>query len=188
MLIAMNIGLISTSDRASKGIYEDKGIPALKEWLSAAIINPIEYHTALVPDEVDKIKRALIDLSDNKNCALIFTTGGTGPAPRDVTPEATRLVGDKELPGFGELMRQISLHFVPTAILSRQTAVVRGSTLIVNLPGQPRAIKETLEGLPGRVTGLMAAIPYAVDLINGPIIETREEIVKAYRPKVSPQK
>lgn len=188
VLDKVRIGLVSVSDRASAGVYEDKGIPALKEWLERAIKNPVEFVTRLIPDEPVAIQQALIDLSDIESCALVCTTGGTGPAKRDVTPEATLAIGDKEMPGFGEQMRQISLTFVPTAILSRQTAVIRGNSLIINLPGQPKAIAETLEGLKDSegktlVNGIFAAIPYCIDLINGPYIETDESVTKAFRPK-----
>ncbi|HNT39211.1 MAG TPA: molybdopterin adenylyltransferase [Rubrivivax sp.] len=180
----VNIGVVSISDRASAGIYEDKGIPALKDWLGRALRNPIRWHERLVPDEQEGISAALRALVDECGCALVLTTGGTGPAPRDVTPEATLAVADKIMPGFGEQMRQISLAFVPTAILSRQVAVVRGRALIVNLPGQPRAIAETLQGLPERgVHGLFAAVPYCIDLIGGPYIETDDAVCKAFRPK-----
>lgn len=184
----ITIGLVSISDRASEGAYEDQGIPALKEWLGQALTSPWSAETRLVPDERSAIESTLKELADAKNCSLILTTGGTGPAARDVTPEATLAVGDKEMPGFGEEMRRISLNFVPTAILSRQVAVVRGTSLIVNLPGQPRAIRETLEGLrdgSGEVmhTGVFAAIPYCIDLIGGPYIEADEEVIKVFRPK-----
>ena len=182
------IGLVSISDRASKGIYEDKGIPALQEWFVATLTSPWRIETRLIPDEQPVIEQTLIDLCDNVGCDLVLTTGGTGPALRDVTPEATRAVGHKEMPGFGEQMRQISLHFVPTAILSRQTAVIRGKSLILNLPGQPKSIKETLEGVKDAggkdiVPGIFAAVPYCIDLIGGPYIETDESVVKAFRPK-----
>jgi molybdopterin adenylyltransferase len=183
----VRIGIVSISDRASSGVYEDKGLPALKKWLSEALLNPIEWAERLIPDEQALISQTLIDLVD-AGCALVLTTGGTGPALRDVTPEATLAVADKEMPGFGEQMRQISLKFVPTAILSRQVAVIRGQSLIINLPGQPKSIAETLEGLndtDGKavVHGIFAAVPYCVDLIGGPYIETRDEICKAFRPK-----
>jgi molybdopterin adenylyltransferase len=183
----VKIGIVSVSDRASTGVYEDKGLPALREWLSQALHNPIEFVPRLIPDEQDRISQALIELCD-AGCALVLTTGGTGPAPRDVTPEATLAVADKVMPGFGEQMRQISLHFVPTAILSRQVAVVRGASLIINLPGQPKSIQETLGGLKdpeGKtlVHGIFAAVPYGVDLIGGPYMETRDEFCKAFRPK-----
>jgi molybdopterin adenylyltransferase len=183
----VKIGIVSVSDRASTGVYEDKGLPPLREWLSQALHNPIEFVPRLIPDEQDRISQALIELCD-AGCALVLTTGGTGPAPRDVTPEATLAVADKVMPGFGEQMRQISLHFVPTAILSRQVAVVRGASLIINLPGQPKSIQETLGGLKdpeGKtlVHGIFAAVPYGVDLIGGPYMETRDEFCKAFRPK-----
>ena len=185
----LSIGLVSISDRASQGIYKDEGIPALEEWLRRAIATPAcRMITRLIPDERPVIEATLKELVDEQGCHLVLTTGGTGPAVRDVTPEATLAVGDREMPGFGEQMRQVSLKFVPTAILSRQVAVIRGSALIVNLPGQPKAIKETLEGLRddgGKtvVNGIFAAVPYCIDLIGGPYIETREEVVKAFRPK-----
>jgi len=185
---ALTIGLVSVSDRASAGIYEDKGIPALQAWLSRALKNPITWVTRLIPDEQHGISAALRELVDEAGCQLVLTTGGTGPAKRDVTPEATLAVADKEMPGFGEQMRQISLHFVPTAILSRQVAVIRGSTLIINLPGQPKAIAETLQGLPDGtppVPGIFAAVPYCVDLIGGPYIETDDAVIKAWRPKTA---
>jgi len=182
----LRIGLVSVSDRASAGVYEDKGIPALKEWLARALKNPITWEARLIPDEQERISAALIELCDTAHCDLVFTTGGTGPAPRDVTPEATLAVAHKVMPGFGEQMRQISLAFVPTAILSRQVAVVRGHALVINLPGQPKSIAETLEGLPKNsppVHGIFAAVPYCVDLIGGPYIETHDEVCKAFRPK-----
>lgn len=182
----VRIGVVSISDRASSGVYEDKGIPALQDWLGRAVKNPIEWHTRLIPDEQDGISAALRELVDEVHCDLVLTTGGTGPAPRDVTPEATLAVADKVMPGFGEQMRQISLAFVPTAILSRQVAVVRGQALIINLPGQPKSIAETLQGLPTRtppVHGIFAAVPYCVDLIGGPYIETDTEVCAAFRPK-----
>jgi molybdopterin adenylyltransferase len=179
---SVKIGLLSISDRASAGIYEDKGIPALQEWLSRALKNPVTWDTRVIPDEQAGISAALIDLVDVQRCDLVLTTGGTGPAKRDVTPEATLAVADKEMPGFGEQMRQISLKFVPTAILSRQVAVIRGQALIVNLPGQPKSISETLSGLP-EVPGIFAAVPYCIDLIGGPYLETDETVCKAFRPK-----
>ena len=182
----VRIGLVSVSDRASRGVYDDKGIPALRQWLEAALRNPIEWETRLIPDEQPEIEATLRALVDEARCDLVLTTGGTGPAPRDVTPEATVAVADKVMPGFGEQMRQISLRFVPTAILSRQVAVVRGRALIINLPGQPKSIAETLEGLPQQqppVHGIFAAVPYCIDLIGGPYIETDESICKAFRPK-----
>lgn len=182
----VRIGLVSVSDRASAGVYEDKGLPALREWLGRALRNPITYETRLIPDEQAGISATLRELVDAVGCDLVLTTGGTGPAPRDVTPEATLAVADKVMPGFGEQMRQISLNFVPTAILSRQVAVIRGRALIVNLPGQPRSIAETLEGLPRRdppVHGIFAAVPYCLDLIGGPYLETVPEVCAAFRPK-----
>jgi molybdopterin adenylyltransferase len=178
----VKIGLLSVSDRASAGVYEDKGIPALKEWLARALKNPIDWEASVIPDEQDGITHALVELVDIKQCDLVLTTGGTGPAARDVTPEATLAVADKEMPGFGEQMRQIGLKFVPTAILSRQVAVIRKSTLIINLPGQPKSIAETLEGLPD-TPGIFAAVPYCIDLIGGPYLETDESVCKAFRPK-----
>jgi molybdopterin adenylyltransferase len=185
-LAPVRIGVVSISDRASTGVYEDKGIPALKEWLGRAVRNPVQWETRLIADEADAISAALVDLVDSVRCDLVLTTGGTGPAPRDVTPEATLAVADKVMPGFGEQMRQISLNFVPTAILSRQEAVIRGRALIVNLPGQPKSIAETLEGLPRQqppVHGIFAAVPYCIDLIGGPYIECDEAVCKAFRPK-----
>ena len=170
------IGLVSVSDRASQGVYEDKGIPALKAWLEGALLNPLEFVTRLIPDDAPLVEAALKELADAAGCCLVLTTGGTGPAPRDITPEATLAVAEKVLPGFGEQMRAVSLQYVPTAILSRQTAVVRGQTLIINLPGQPKAIKETLDGV-------FAAVPYCIDLIGGPYLETRDAVVAAFRPK-----
>jgi len=186
------IGLVSVSDRASGGIYEDKGLPALSDWLAAAITTPYRIEQRLIPDERGQIEQILIDLVDQQRCHLVLTTGGTGPSRRDVTPEATRAVGTKEMPGFGEQMRQISLQFVPTAILSRQTAVIRETdhhaALIMNLPGQPKSIKETLEGLKDAdgkqiVGGIFAAVPYCLDLIGAPYIETNPAVCKAFRPK-----
>ena len=182
----LRIGLVSASDRASSGVYQDKGIPALKEWLGRAVLNPIEWHERLVADEEAQISAALCELVDGAQCHLVLTTGGTGPSPRDVTPEATLAVAHKVLPGFGEQMRQISLAFVPTAVLSRQVAVIRGQALIINLPGQPKSIAETLQGLPQAappVPGIFAAVPYCVDLIGGPYIETDDTVCKAFRPK-----
>ena len=170
------IGLVSISDRASSGVYEDKGIPALQEWFAAALASPWRLESRLIPDEQSIIEQTLIDLCDSVGCHLVLTTGGTGPAPRDVTPEATLAVAHKLMPGFGEQMRAVSLKYVPTAILSRQVGAIRGSTLILNLPGQPKAIKETLDGV-------FAAVPYCIDLISGPYVETNEAIVKAFRPK-----
>ena len=182
------IGLISISDRASKGEYEDQGIPNLKAWLQKAIASPFETLEKIIPDERSLIESSLIHLVDIEKCDLILTTGGTGPAERDVTPEATMEIADREMPGFGEQMRQISLHFVPTAILSRQVAVIRKNTLIINLPGQPKSITQTLEGLKddqGKtlVHGIFAAVPYCIDLLNGPFIETHSNIVESFRPK-----
>jgi molybdopterin adenylyltransferase len=181
---ALVVGLVSISDRASAGTYRDEGIPALKEWLAKAITSPaLRDETRLIPDEQPVIEATLRELVDAAGCHLILTTGGTGPALRDVTPEATLAVADRVMPGFGEQMRQISLRFVPTAILSRQVAVVRKGCLIVNLPGQPKSIRETLQGLPPDVPGIFAAVPYCIDLIGGPYIETDESVVKAFRPK-----
>jgi molybdenum cofactor synthesis domain-containing protein len=186
------IGLVSISDRASGGVYQDQGIPALEDWLRSALTTPFRLETRLIPDERAQIEATLIELVDSARCHLVLTTGGTGPARRDVTPEATRAVGSKEMPGFGEQMRAISLHFVPTAVLSRQTAVIRETdghaALIMNLPGQPKAIKETLEGLKDAdgkalVGGIFAAVPYCVDLIGGPYMETDPAVCKAFRPK-----
>lgn len=182
------IGLVSVSDRASSGVYEDQGIPALREWFSTALASPWRMETRLIADEQAAIERTLIELCDTSGCHLVMTTGGTGPAPRDVTPEATLAVADKLMPGFGEQMRQISLHFVPTAILSRQVGVIRGRSLILNLPGQPKSIRETLEGVrdaEGRqiVHGIFSAVPYCIDLIGGPYVETNESVVRAFRPK-----
>ena len=184
---AVKIGIVSISDRASTGVYEDKGLPALKDWLSRALQNPISFEARLIPDDQATISASLIELVD-AGCSLVLTTGGTGPALRDVTPEATLAVAHKEMPGFGEQMRQISLTFVPTAILSRQVAVVRGKSLIINLPGQPKAIAETLEGLKDAggkqvVNGIFAAVPYCIDLIGGPYLETVDTVCKAFRPK-----
>ena len=186
---AVKIGIVSISDRASSGVYEDKGLPALQDWLSRALQNPITFEARLIPDEKDGISKTLVELVD-AGCALVLTTGGTGPAPRDVTPEATLAVADKEMPGFGEQMRRISLEFVPTAILSRQVAVIRDQTLIINLPGQPRAIAETLEGLKdaegaSKVPGIFAAVPYCIDLLGGPYLETVDSVCKAFRPKTA---
>ena len=184
----LRIGLVSISDRASSGVYEDKGVPALKEWFGKALASPWVMETRLIPDEQADIEATLIELCDVAGCNLVLTTGGTGPAPRDVTPEATLAVAHKVMPGFGEQMRQISLAFVPTAILSRQVGVIRGNSLILNLPGQPKAIAETLEGLKGadghqKVPGIFAAVPYCIDLIGGPYVETNDAVVKAFRPK-----
>ena len=182
----VRIGVVSISDRASTGVYEDKGVPALKGWLTRALRNPVQWHERLIPDEEAGISTTLRELVDDLQCDLVLTTGGTGPAPRDVTPEATLAVAHKLMPGFGEQMRQISLAFVPTAILSRQVAVIRGRALIINLPGQPKAIAETLTGLPDRVPpvpGIFAAVPYCIDLIGGPYLETDDAVCKAFRPK-----
>ena len=183
----VTIGIVSISDRASSGAYEDKGLPALQDWLGKALQNPIRFEPRLIPDEQGTISRTLIELVD-AGCALVLTTGGTGPALRDVTPEATLAVADKEMPGFGEQMRQISLAFVPTAILSRPVAVIRGQSLIINLPGQPKAIAETLEGLKNAdgqplMPGIFAAVPYCIDLIGGPYLETHDAVCRAFRPK-----
>ena len=187
MYDAVKIGIVSISDRASSGVYEDKGLPALQDWLTSALHNPITFAARLIPDEQAGISAALIELVE-AGCSLVLTTGGTGPALRDVTPEATLAVADKEMPGFGEQMRQISLRFVPTAILSRQVAVIRGQTLIINLPGQPKAIAETLAGLKDgdgqqSVPGIFAAVPYCIDLIGGPYLETNTAVCTAFRPK-----
>jgi len=184
---AVKIGIVSVSDRASAGVYIDKGLPALKDWLTRALRNPIEFEERLIPDEQNLISAALIELVD-AGCSLVLTTGGTGPALRDVTPEATLAVAHRQMPGFGEQMRQISLRFVPTAILSRQCAVVRGNSLIINLPGQPKSIAETLEGLKNDageslVPGIFAAVPYCIDLIGGPYLEADPAVCKAFRPK-----
>ena len=186
---AVKIGIVSISDRASTGVYEDKGLPALKTWLTQALKNPIEFEARLSPDDKEGISATLVELVDT-GCNLVLTTGGTGPAIRDVTPEATLAIADKEMPGFGEQMRQISLRFVPTAILSRQVAVIRGQSLIINLPGQPKSIAETLEGLKDSagqsiVHGIFAAVPYCIDLIGGPYLETHDEVCKAFRPKTA---
>ncbi|MFZ3083307.1 molybdopterin adenylyltransferase [Rhodoferax ferrireducens] len=185
----IKIGIVSISDRASGGIYVDKGLPALQDWLTRALKNPLQFEPRLIPDEQATISATLIELVD-AGCALVLTTGGTGPALRDVTPEATLAVAHKEMPGFGEQMRQVSLQFVPTAILSRQVAVIRNQTLIINLPGQPKAIAETLEGLRGSdgavlMAGIFAAVPYCIDLIGGPYLETDEAVCKAFRPKAA---
>jgi len=184
----LKVGLVSISDRASRGVYADEGVPSLRDWLDKALKTPWRAETRLIPDEQPAVERTLIELVDEAGCDLVLTTGGTGPAPRDITPEATLAVAHKVMPGFGEQMRQISLRFVPTAILSRQVAVIRGGALIVNLPGQPKSIRETLEGLRGPdgsvvAAGIFAAIPYCIDLIGGPYIETDESVVKAFRPK-----
>jgi molybdopterin adenylyltransferase len=185
----IKVGIVSISDRASSGTYEDKGLPALRDWLGHALYNPIEYVERLIPDEQATISQTLIELVD-AGCNLVLTTGGTGPAKRDVTPEATLAVAHKEMPGFGEQMRQVSLKFVPTAILSRQVAVIRDETLIINLPGQPKSIQETLGGLKDAegkqiVDGVFAAVPYCIDLIGGPYMETRDEFCKGWRPKTA---
>jgi len=185
----VKIGIVSISDRASSGVYEDKGLPALQTWLGHALKNPLQFESRLIPDEKDRISATLIELVE-AGCSLVLTTGGTGPAIRDVTPEATLAIADKEMPGFGEQMRQISLKFVPTAILSRQVAVIRGQSLIINLPGQPKSIAETLEGLKDSqgqslVHGIFAAVPYCIDLIGGPYLETHDEVCKAFRPKTA---
>jgi len=184
----IKIGLVSISDRASQGVYQDQGIPALQEWFQQALASPWSVITRLIPDEQSVIEATLQELADQERCHLVLTTGGTGPARRDVTPEATLAVADKVMPGFGEQMRQISLHYVPTAILSRQVAVIRAGCLIVNLPGQPKSIRETLEGVKDAdgkplVHGIFAAIPYCIDLIGGPYIETNDAVVKSFRPK-----
>ena len=185
---ALLIGLVSISDRASAGVYEDKGIPSLKEWFASALTSPWRMETRLIPDDRAVIEKTLIELVDDDGCDLVLTTGGTGPALRDVTPEATIAIGDRVMPGFGEQMRQISLHFVPTAILSRQVGVIRGKALVLNLPGQPKSIRETLEGLKDTngtttVPGIFAAVPYCLDLIGGPYVETNDAVCKAFRPK-----
>ncbi|MBG6249013.1 MULTISPECIES: molybdopterin adenylyltransferase [Symbiopectobacterium] len=182
------IGLLSISDRASSGIYQDKGIPALQEWLAAALTTPFDVESRLIPDEQPLIEQALCELVDERQCHLVLTTGGTGPARRDVTPDATLAVADREMPGFGEQMRQISLRFVPTAILSRQVGVIRKQALILNLPGQPKSIKETLEGLKDDagnvvVPGIFASVPYCIQLLEGPYIENDPQVVAAFRPK-----
>ncbi|MDO9271741.1 MAG: molybdopterin adenylyltransferase [Rugosibacter sp.] len=187
-LDAVRIGVVSISDRASSGVYEDKGLPALQDWLGRAVRNPISWVPRLIADERDVIAQTLRDLVDQEGCHLVLTTGGTGPSPRDVTPEATLDAADREMPGFGEQMRQISLRFVPTAILSRQTAVIRKQSLILNLPGQPKSIAETLEGLKDAdgkqiVPGIFAAVPYCIDLIGGPYIESDTAVCAAFRPK-----
>ena len=184
----ITIGIVSISDRASSGTYQDKGLPALQDWMARALHNPVTWVTRLIPDEQEGISATLRELVDVERCDLVLTTGGTGPAVRDVTPEATLAVADKTMPGFGEQMRQISLAFVPTAILSRQVAVIRGQSLIINLPGQPKAIAETLEGLKDnagnpQVHGIFAAVPYCIDLIGGPYLETNDTVCKAFRPK-----
>jgi molybdopterin adenylyltransferase len=185
----IKIGIVSISDRASAGVYEDKGLPALQDWLSKALQNPLQFEPRLIPDEQATIQGTLIELVD-AGCALVLTTGGTGPAPRDVTPDATLAIAHKDMPGFGEQMRQISLKFVPTAVLSRQVAVIRNQTLIINLPGQPKAIAETLEGLKDAngqqvMNGIFAAVPYCIDLIGGPYLQTDDAVCKAFRPKTA---
>ena len=187
-LPTIRIGLVSISDRASSGVYLDEGLPALRSWLERAVSNPVEFVERLIPDEQAVIEDSLRALADQGSCALILTTGGTGPAPRDVTPEATLAVADRVMPGFGEQMRQVSLYYVPTAILSRQVGVIRGTSLILNLPGRPKAIQETLEGVKnveGQVVvhGIFASVPYCIELMGGPYIETRAEVVTAFRPK-----
>jgi len=184
----IKIGLVSISDRASRGVYQDEGIPALEEWFRRALTTPWSVVTRLIPDERPAIEATLKELTDEQRCDLVLTTGGTGPAPRDVTPEATLAVAERLMPGFGEQMRQISLHYVPTAILSRQVAVIRGNSLIINLPGQPKSIRETLEGVKDAagktlIHGIFSAVPYCIDLIGGPYIETDEAVVRAFRPK-----
>ncbi|MGX9308767.1 molybdopterin adenylyltransferase [Pantoea ananatis] len=184
----LRIGLISVSDRAANGIYKDQGIPALEAWLNSAISTPFEVETRLVPDEQPMIEQTICELVDERFCHLVLTTGGTGPARRDVTPDATLAVADREMPGFGEQMRQISLQFVPTAILSRQVGVIRKQSLILNLPGQPKSIRETLEGLKDdqgkiKVPGIFAAVPYCLQLLEGPYVETHADVVAAFRPK-----
>ncbi|CAM3753801.1 molybdopterin adenylyltransferase [Paracidovorax anthurii] len=184
----VRIGIVSVSDRASSGAYEDKGLPALRDWLARALHNPIHFEPRLIPDERARISETLTELVDTAGCHLVLTTGGTGPAPRDVTPEATLAVAHREMPGFGEQMRQIGLRFVPTAILSRQVAVIRHGSLLINLPGQPKAIAETLEGLKDAggtqaVPGIFAAVPYCIDLLGGPYLETRDAVCQAFRPK-----
>ncbi|HDX5078259.1 TPA: molybdopterin adenylyltransferase [Enterobacter kobei] len=184
----LRIGLVSISDRASSGVYQDKGIPLLEEWLASALTTPFEIQTRLIPDEQLIIEQTLCELVDEMSCHLVLTTGGTGPARRDVTPDATLAIADREMPGFGEQMRQISLHFVPTAILSRQVGVIRKQALILNLPGQPKSIKETLEGLKAEdgsviVHGIFASVPYCIQLLEGPYVETDDKVVAAFRPK-----
>ncbi|EMA9251063.1 TPA: molybdopterin adenylyltransferase [Yersinia enterocolitica] len=184
----LRIGLVSVSDRASSGVYQDKGIPALEEWLASALTTPFTIETRLIPDEQTLIEQTLCELVDEMGCHLVLTTGGTGPARRDVTPDATLAIAERQMPGFGEQMRQISLHFVPTAILSRQVGVIRKQALIINLPGQPKSIKETLEGVKDAeskvvVAGIFASVPYCIQLLDGPYIETNAEVVAAFRPK-----
>ena len=187
-LPTIRIGLVSISDRASSGVYQDEGLPALRTWLERAVSNPVEFVERLIPDEQAVIEDSLRAQADQEGCALILTTGGTGPAPRDVTPEATLAVADRVMPGFGEQMRQVSLYYVPTAILSRQVGVIRGTSLILNLPGRPKAIQETLEGVKNAegqvvVHGIFASVPYCIELMGGPYIETRAEVITAFRPK-----
>lgn len=184
----LRIGLVSVSDRASSGVYQDKGIPALEEWLASALTTPFEIETRLIPDEQTLIEQTLCELVDEMGCHLVLTTGGTGPARRDVTPDATLAIADRQMPGFGEQMRQISLHFVPTAILSRQVGVIRKQALIINLPGQPKSIKETLEGVKDAqskvvVAGIFTSVPYCIQLLDGPYVETNSEVVASFRPK-----
>lgn len=184
----LRIGLVSISDRASSGVYQDKGIPALEEWLASALTTPFEVQRRLIPDEQEIIEQTLCELVDEMSCHLVLPTGGTGPARRDVTPDATLAIADREMPGFGEQMRQISLRFVPTAILSRQVGVIRKQALILNLPGQPKSIKETLEGVKAddgsvSVPGIFASVPYCIQLLDGPYVETATEVVAAFRPK-----
>ncbi|ATM97246.1 molybdenum cofactor biosynthesis protein MogA [Yersinia frederiksenii] len=184
----LRIGLVSVSDRASSGVYQDKGIPALEAWLASALTTPFEIETRLIPDEQTLIEQTLCELVDEMGCHLVLTTGGTGPARRDVTPDATLAIADRQMPGFGEQMRQISLHFVPTAILSRQVGVIRKQALIINLPGQPKSIKETLEGVKDAqskvvVAGIFASVPYCIQLLDGPYVETNSEVVASFRPK-----
>ncbi|CNH20193.1 molybdenum cofactor biosynthesis protein MogA [Yersinia aldovae] len=184
----LRIGLVSVSDRASSGVYQDKGIPALEVWLASALTTPFDIETRLIPDEQTLIEQTLCELVDEMGCHLVLTTGGTGPARRDVTPDATLAIADRQMPGFGEQMRQISLHFVPTAILSRQVGVIRKQALIINLPGQPKSIKETLEGVKDAeskvvVAGIFASVPYCIQLLDGPYVETNSAVVAAFRPK-----
>ena len=184
----LRIGLVSVSDRASGGVYQDKGIPALEEWLSGALATPFKLETRLIPDEQSQIEQTLCELVDEMGCHLVLTTGGTGPARRDVTPDATLAIADRVMPGFGEQMRQISLHYVPTAILSRQVGAIRKQALIINLPGQPKSIKETLEGVKDEqgnavVHGIFASVPYCIQLLDGPYVETHAAVVAAFRPK-----
>ena len=188
MTALLNIGLVSVSDRASAGVYQDQGIPELQAWLEQALVDPFHLETRLIPDEQPVIEQTLKELVDEQGCHLVLTTGGTGPAKRDITPDATLAVADREMPGFGEQMRQVSLHFVPTAILSRQVGVIRKESLILNLPGQPKAIKETLEGVKDKegnvlVKGIFSAVPYCLQLINGLYIDTKPEIIESFRPK-----